>query len=104
MQRKGTVLNEDQLLAVSKHEEVLRSLELSRELEKQFIGLANDALKQQKKQIKKEQLEREEQVRERVRESQKYLSVLDTFGDEVVRNDFLNELNGAFVSIFIFLL
>ena len=84
--------------AVSKFEEVTRSLELSRELEKQFVGLANDAMKQQKKQLKKEQLEREEQIREKIKESQKYLSVLDTFGDESVRNDFLNELNGAFVS------
>ena len=41
-QKKGTKLNEDQLLAVSKYEEVIRQLELSRELEKQFIGLAND--------------------------------------------------------------
>lgn len=92
------MLNEDQLNAVSKYEEVLRSLELSRELEKQFVGLANDAMKQQKKQLKKEQLERDEQVRERVKESQKYISVLEAFGDETVRNDFLNEINGAFVS------
>lgn len=91
------MLNEDQLNAVSKYEEVLRSLELSRELEKQFVGLANDAMKQQKKQLKKEQLERDEQVRERVKESQKYISVLEAFGDETVRNDFLNEINGAFV-------
>ena len=42
MQKKGTKLNEDQLLAVSKYDEVIRSLELSRELEKQFVGLAND--------------------------------------------------------------
>jgi len=41
-ERKGVVLNEDQLLAVSKYEEVLRTLELSRELEKQFVALAND--------------------------------------------------------------
>ena len=41
-QKKGTTLNEDQLLAVSKYEEVVRSLELSKELEKQFIGLANE--------------------------------------------------------------
>lgn len=41
-QRKGTVLNEDQLAAVSKYEEVVRSLELARELEKQFVTIAND--------------------------------------------------------------
>lgn len=94
-QRKGTVLNEDQLLAVSKYEEVLRTLELSRELEKSFIGLANDTMKQQKKQAKKEQIEREEQMKEKLKETHKYLSVLDKFADEVVRTDFLNESNGA---------
>ena len=59
-------------------------------------------MKQQKKQTKKEQLEREELVREKIRDSQKYLSGLDTFGDDVVRNDVLNETNGAFVSLHLF--
>lgn len=95
-QRKGQTLNEDQLLAVSKYEEVLKSLELSRELEKQFVGLANDAMKQQKKQAKKEQLEREELIRDKFKEAQKIISVLDTFAEDSVRNDFLNETNGAF--------
>jgi len=95
-QRKGQILNEDQLLAVSKYEEVLKSLELSRELEKQFVGLANDAMKQQKKQAKKEQMEREELVRDKFKEAQRILSVLDTFAEDSIRNDFLNETNGAF--------
>lgn len=94
-QRKGAVLNEDQLLAVSKYEEVIKSLELSRELEKQFVGLANDAMKQQKKQAKKEQMEREEQIKDKLKETHRYLSALDTFADETIRNDFLNEVNGA---------
>ena len=41
-EKKGIKLNEDQLSAVSRYDEVLRTLELSRELEKQFVGLAND--------------------------------------------------------------
>lgn len=45
-------------------------------------------MKQQKKQAKKEQLEREEAIRERIKETHKFLSLLDTFGDENVRNDF----------------
>lgn len=52
-------------------------------------------MKQQKKQLKKEQMEREEAVREKLKESQKILALLNSFGDETVRNDFLNELNGA---------
>jgi hypothetical protein len=41
-QSSGAKMNEDQLSALSKYEEVLRTLELSRELEKQFVCLAND--------------------------------------------------------------
>jgi hypothetical protein len=61
-------------------------------------------MKQQKKQTKKEQLEREELIRERIKESQKYLAVLDTFGDDTIRNDFLNELNGADVYLLYFII
>lgn len=42
MQSKKETLNEDQLSAVSKFDEVIRTLELTKELEKQFIALAND--------------------------------------------------------------
>lgn len=52
-------------------------------------------MKQQKKQLKKEQIEREEAIKEKLKESQKVLAVLNHFGDETIRNDFLNELNGA---------
>jgi hypothetical protein len=55
-------------------------------------------VKQQKKQTKKEQLEREETIRDRLRESHRIMSLMDLFGDETVRSDFLNETNGAFVS------
>jgi hypothetical protein len=46
IQAKGTPLNDDQLAAISRYDEVCRTLELSRELEKQFIGLANDVSSQ----------------------------------------------------------
>lgn len=94
-QKKGQTLNEDQLLAVSKYDEVIRTLELSRELEKQFITLANDTMKQQKKQAKKDLMEREEQLKEKLKETHKYFSLLEKFADETVRNDFLNEAKGA---------
>ncbi len=120
-QKKGQKLNEDQLSAVSKYDEVMRTLELTREMEKQFIGLANDvtknficlyfsyinsnqislakAMKQQKKQAKKEQLERDEAIKEKLKEAQKFISILDKFGDNAHRNNFLNETNGACVII-----
>ena len=52
-------------------------------------------MKQQKKQTKKEQLEREEAIKEKFRESQKMLAVLDAFAKDEIRDDFLNEKNGA---------
>jgi hypothetical protein len=42
IQAKDTPLNDDQLVAISRYGEVCRTLELARELEKQFIGLSND--------------------------------------------------------------
>lgn len=56
-------------------------------------------MKQQKKQLKKEQIEREEAIKEKLKEAQKILALLNTFADESIRNDFLNELNGATVKI-----
>lgn len=96
IQKKGTALNEDQLLAVSKYEEVKTCLEMAKDLDKQLISLANDALKAQKKQAKKDQIEREESLREKLKEVQKIRSFLNSFNDESVRQDFLNENNGAF--------
>lgn len=42
-------MNEDQLSAVSKYDEVIRTLELTKEMEKAFIGLANDVCDNNKK-------------------------------------------------------
>jgi len=89
--RKGATLNEDQLSAVAKYDEVLRTLELTKEMEKSFIGLANDAMKQQKKQMKKEQMEREEQLKEKLKETHRYYSLLENFGDETIRSHFMTE-------------
>jgi hypothetical protein len=55
-------------------------------------------LKAQKKQAKREQLEREELVRDKLKEVQKLQAVLNTFGDEKVRQDFLDGKFGITVS------
>jgi len=89
--RKGATLNEDQLSAVSKYDEVMRTLELTKELEKQFVGLANDTMKQQKKQMKKEQMEKEEQIKEKLKETHRYYSILESFGEETIRSHFVAE-------------
>lgn len=57
-------------------------------------------MKQQKKQIKKEQTEREEAIKEKLKDSNKIITLLNAFTHESVRNDFLNETNGASVTIF----
>lgn len=57
------------------------------------------AMKQQKKQSKKEQTEREEAIKEKLKESQKYLVALESIREESVRQYFLSEEN--FVSAWI---
>jgi hypothetical protein len=54
-------------------------------------------MKQQKKQAKKEQLEREDSIKEKLKETHKYISLLNNFKDKNIRNDFLNENGGACV-------
>jgi hypothetical protein len=39
-------------------------------------------------------------LKEKLKEIQKYVALLDTFGEDKVRNDFLNEKNESFVSYF----
>jgi len=99
MLRKKTPLNEDQSSALSRYDEVIRTLELTKEMEKAFIQLANDAMKQQKKQAKRDQMEREESetttVKTKLKDAQKYLVILKAFGETTVRNDFFKEKHGA---------
>lgn len=100
IQTKGTTLNADQLNAVSKYDEVIYTLELLEDLDKQMVALANDALKAQKKQTKKEQIEREELLRDKLKDVRRIQSLLNSFQEETIRSDFLNESNGAVVSTF----
>lgn len=61
IQKAGKELDRDQKVAVAKYDEVLQTLEITRELYKQIVGIANDAAKQQKKLARKEALERTQQ-------------------------------------------
>jgi len=61
-------LNSDQLAAVAKYEEVQQTLEFARDLCKQFNGIAVDAVKQLKKQARKEALEKNQQDLAKVKE------------------------------------
>jgi hypothetical protein len=67
-QKNGKDLNSDQLAAVAKYEEVQQTLEFSRDLCKQYNGIAIDAAKQLKKQARKEALEKAQQEVAKVKE------------------------------------
>lgn len=59
-------------------------------------------MKQQKKQLKKEQIEREEAIKEKLKEANKVITLLNTLTNEGVRNNFLNETNDITVIVIYF--
>jgi len=54
-------LNSDQKTAVARYDEVLQTLDITRDLYKQIVNIGNDAVKQQKKLARKEVVERMQQ-------------------------------------------
>ncbi|KAG7198210.1 hypothetical protein KM043_005618 [Ampulex compressa] len=95
LQKNGRELNADQKTAVAKYDEVLQTLDITRELYKQIVGIANDAVKQQKKLARKEAIERMQQDIAKVREVLLIQDTLLNMGTESVREDFLTGSNGA---------
>lgn len=84
---KGEKLNQDQLDALSKYQEVLNNLEFARELQKNFITLGQEVQKAVKKTARREQLLREETEQQRLKTVLELQFVLDQLGDETVRRD-----------------
>ncbi|RZF37873.1 hypothetical protein LSTR_LSTR007726 [Laodelphax striatellus] len=95
VQASGKELNSDQLQAVSKYDEVLQTLEFARDLSKQFHGIVAENAKQQKKQARKEALERTQQDVARVKEILIIQDVLANMGQDNIRDDFLAGNNKA---------
>ncbi|XP_031782494.1 caprin homolog [Nasonia vitripennis] len=93
--KNGGELNADQKTAVAKYDEVQQTLDITRELYKQIVGIANDAAKQQKKLARKEALERMQQDISKVREVLLIQDTLMNMGAQGVRDDFINGVNGA---------
>uniref|UniRef100_A0A2K5EK62 Caprin-1 dimerization domain-containing protein n=1 Tax=Aotus nancymaae TaxID=37293 RepID=A0A2K5EK62_AOTNA len=81
---KGERLNQDQLDAISKYQEVTNNLEFAKELHRSFMALSQDIQKTIKKTARGEQLKREE-----------LQYVLDKLGDDEVRTDLKQGLNGV---------
>ncbi|XP_075212065.1 cell cycle associated protein caprin family member [Lycorma delicatula] len=94
-QSHGKELNCDQLAAIAKYDEVLQTLEFARELYKQFNGIANETAKQQKKQARKDALEKAQQELAKLKEILIIQDVLTNMGQDTVREDFLAGRNGA---------
>ncbi|XP_043252840.1 caprin homolog [Colletes gigas] len=94
-QKNGGELNADQKIAVAKYDEVLQTLDITRELNKQIAAIAHDAFKQQKKLARKEAIERMQQDIAKVREVLLIQDALMNLGTECVREDFLAGKNGA---------
>ncbi|XP_051917497.1 caprin-1b [Hippocampus zosterae] len=84
---KGESLNQDQLEALCKYQEVVNNLEFARELQKTFVALGQDIQKAVKKSARREQLQREEAGQRRLKTVLELQFLLDRLGDELVRQD-----------------
>ncbi|CAN7999012.1 unnamed protein product [Ixodes hexagonus] len=92
---QGKELNEDQKAAVGKYDQVLETLELTRELQKSVTTVMQDHLKQSKRLARKEQLERQQRELQRMRELLELQDVLATLGAPEARQCFLEGSGGA---------
>ncbi|XP_048401191.1 caprin-1b isoform X3 [Stegostoma tigrinum] len=92
---RGEVLNQDQLEAVGKLQEVANNLEFARELQRSFISLGQDIQKSLKKAARREQLMREEAEQKRLKTVLELQYVLDKLGDDDTRTDLKQGWNGS---------
>ncbi|KAL7300508.1 hypothetical protein TKK_0006508 [Trichogramma kaykai] len=92
---RGGELQPEQKTAVAKYDEVQQTLEITRELYKQIIGINNDYAKQQKKIARKEALERVQQDIAKVKEVLLIQDTMTNLGFDGARKDFLAGSNGA---------
>ncbi|CRK94823.1 CLUMA_CG008317, isoform A [Clunio marinus] len=91
----GKELSAEQQRAVSKYDEVMQQLSLSKEFCKQFQVIATSASKDAKREARKSLFSRQQQESAKVREVLMIQDLLQRLKDDVIRNDFLNERNGA---------
>uniref|UniRef100_A0A1A8IWT0 Cell cycle associated protein 1 n=1 Tax=Nothobranchius kuhntae TaxID=321403 RepID=A0A1A8IWT0_NOTKU len=92
---KGEGLNQDQLEALSKYQEVMNNLEFARELHKTFITLGQDMQKVGKKFARREQLQREESEQKRLKTVLELQFILDRLGEDTVRQDLKQGVGGT---------
>ncbi|KAM3855375.1 caprin-1 isoform 2-T5 [Vipera latastei] len=92
---RGERLNQDQLDAVSKYQEVSNNLEFAKELQRSFMALSQDIQKTIKKTARREQLMREEAEQKRLKTVLELQYILDKLGDDEVRSDLKQGTNGV---------
>ncbi|XP_069618356.1 caprin-2 [Ranitomeya imitator] len=93
--RNGENLNPDQLEAVEKYEEVVHNLDFAKELQKVFSSLSQDLLKAQKKSVRREQVQKTEAEKKRLRSVLEVQYLLQAFCQDHVQQDFKDGVNGA---------
>lgn len=91
----GKELNEDQKNAIKKYDLVVELLEFAKELQKSFMGIVQENIKLQKKAAKREQVEKQQQETQRIKELLLLQDILVNMGTPEIRNDFLHGTNGA---------
>uniref|UniRef100_A0A8D3DX62 Cell cycle associated protein 1a n=1 Tax=Scophthalmus maximus TaxID=52904 RepID=A0A8D3DX62_SCOMX len=84
---KGERLNQDQLEALSKYQEIIYNVEFARDLQKSFLAMGQEVQKAVKKSARREQLQREEMEQRRLRTVLELQFLLDQLGDDSVRQD-----------------
>ncbi|XP_054892605.1 caprin-1a isoform X2 [Poeciliopsis prolifica] len=84
---KGERLNQDQLEALSKYQEIINNLDFARELQKSFLALGQEVQKAVKKSARREQLQREEMEQRRLKTILELQYLLDQLGEDGVRQD-----------------
>ncbi|XP_036963081.1 caprin-1b isoform X2 [Acanthopagrus latus] len=91
----GERLNQDQLEALSKYQEIMNNLEFARELHKTFIAMGQDLQKVVKKSARREQLQREEAEQRRLKTVLELQFLLDRLGEDTVRQDLKQGVGGS---------
>uniref|UniRef100_A0A3Q4HKP5 Cell cycle associated protein 1a n=1 Tax=Neolamprologus brichardi TaxID=32507 RepID=A0A3Q4HKP5_NEOBR len=79
---KGERLNQDQLEALAKYQEINNNLEFARELQKSFLALGQEIQKAVKKSARREQLQREETEQRRLKSVLELQYLLDQLGED----------------------
>ncbi|XP_071415386.1 caprin-1 isoform X2 [Pithys albifrons albifrons] len=92
---KGERLNQDQLDAVSKYQEVTNNLEFAKELQRSFMALSQEIQKTIKKTARREQLMREEAEQKRLKTVLELQFILEKLGDDEVRSDLKQGSSGV---------